>query len=97
MSYDTLSAMDHPIKLDSAGRIVLPAEVRRRLNLRTGSRLQLEVVAERIELTPEPEAASKFTKSAGERTVLRATGKKSDATAATRAERDAQARPGRRR
>lgn len=89
--------MDQPITLDSAGRIVLPADVRRRLNLRAGSRLQLEVVAERIELTPEPEAEAKLTRSAGARTVLRATGKKSDASAATRAERDAQARRGRRR
>ena len=36
--------MDQPITIDSAGRIVLPADVRRRLNLRAGSRLQLEVV-----------------------------------------------------
>ena len=89
--------MDQPITLDSAGRIVLPAEVRRRLNLRAGSRLQLEVVAERIELTPEPEAEARLTRSAGSRTVLRATGKRADAAAATRAERDAQAHRGRRR
>lgn len=87
--------MDQPITLDSAGRIVLPADVRRRLNLRAGSRLQLEVVAERIELTPEPEAEARLTQSAGARTVLRATGKKSDAATATRAEREAQARRGR--
>lgn len=89
--------MNQAITVDSAGRIVLPADVRRRLNLRAGSRLQIEVVAERIELTPEPEAESEFTRSAGARTVLRATGKKSDAAAATRAEREAQARRGRRR
>lgn len=83
--------MQQPITLDNAGRIVLPAEVRRRLNLRAGSRLQLEVVAERIELTPEPEAESELKRSAGARTVLRATGKESDAAGATRTERDAQA------
>ncbi len=75
----------------------MPAEVRRRLNLRAGSRLQIEVVAERIELTPEPEAESELMRSAGARTVLRATGAESDAAAATRAERDAQAHRGRRR
>ena len=89
--------MESPVTLDNAGRIVLPAEIRRRLNLRAGSRLQVEVVAERIELTPEPEPVQALARSAGARTILRPTGKKSDAAAATRAERDAQGRRGRRR
>lgn len=81
-----------PLTIDSAGRIVLPSEVRRRLNLRVGSRLRLDVVAERIELTPEPEADAALGVSATKRAVLRATGRAFDASAATRAERDAQAR-----
>lgn len=81
-----------PLTIDSAGRIVLPSEVRRRLNLRVGSRLRLDVVAERIELTPEPEAEPALGVSATKRAVLRPTGRAFDAADAIRAERDAQAR-----
>jgi len=88
--------MTTPVTLDSAGRIVLPSEVRRRLNLMPGSRLQLAVVAERIELTPEADAESKFKLSPAGRKVLTAKGTSFDAAAATRAERDAQARRSRR-
>jgi AbrB family looped-hinge helix DNA binding protein len=90
-------AMSQAITLDAAGRIVLPAEVRRRLNLGPGSRLSLEVVAERIELTPQPDAGGELALSAGKRSVLRPSGKAFDAAAATRSERDAQARRGARR
>ena len=76
--------------IDSAGRIVVPASVRRRLNLAQGSRLRLEVVAERIELTPEAEAEPLVRK--GARLVLKPSGKRMDAAAQVRAERDAQAR-----
>ena len=44
--------MKHALTIDSAGRIVLPSAVRRALNLSAGSRLRLDVVAQRIELTP---------------------------------------------
>jgi hypothetical protein len=57
----------------------------------------LDVVAQRIELTPEPQAEAELVLTAGRRTVLRPTGKAFDAAAATRAERDAQARRGSRR
>lgn len=76
--------------IDGAGRVIVPASMRRRLNLTPGSRLQLEVVAERIELTPETEAQP-LVRKAG-RLVLKPSGKRTDAAALVRAEREAQAR-----
>lgn len=84
--------MNQPITMDSAGRIVVPSEVRRQLGLVAGSTLLLDVVAQRIELTPQPRVDAELLVRAGKRTVLRASGKAFDAAAATRAERDAQAR-----
>ena len=86
--------MNHALTIDSAGRIVLPSAVRRALNLTPGSRLRLEVVAQRIELTPEPDADAdaELLRRPGRRTVLKPTGQPFDAAAAMRAERDAQAR-----
>jgi AbrB family looped-hinge helix DNA binding protein len=78
------------ITVDSAGRIVLPSAVRRRLNLTTGSRLTLDVVAQRIELTPQADADDGLLIVPGKRTVLRPTGQSFDAAAVVRAERDAQ-------
>jgi AbrB family looped-hinge helix DNA binding protein len=86
--------MSQPITMDQAGRIVLPKEVRRRLNLGPGARLMLDVVAQRIELTPAPQADAELALTAGKRMVLRPTGKAFDAAAATRAERDVQSRRG---
>lgn len=71
--------------------------VRRRLTLAPGARLMLDVVAQRIELTPEPQAEAELLVTAGRRTVLRPTGKPFDAAAATRAEREAQSNRGGRR
>lgn len=82
--------------LDRVGRIVLPSEVRRRLNLSAGSRLRLEIVAERIELTPEAGPPPALVRK-GKRLVLPPSGESFDAAAATRVERDAQARRGSRR
>ncbi len=76
--------------VDKVGRIVLPSEVRKRLHLTPGSRLRLEVVAERIELTPESEPAPRLVRK-GKRLLLPATGEAFDAAAATRAERERQA------
>ena len=86
--------MNRTITIDQAGRIVLPKAVRQRLNLGPGSRLTLDVVAQRIELTPQAQADAELLVTPGKRTVLRATGKAFDAAAATRAERDAQSRRG---
>jgi AbrB family looped-hinge helix DNA binding protein len=88
--------MKRDITIDQAGRIVLPTEVRRLLNLGPGSRLRLAVVAERIELTPEPEPDPAFASAPSKRKVLEASGTTFDAAAATRAERAAQARRSRR-
>lgn len=85
------------LTVDSAGRVVLPSETRRRLNLRPGSRLRLTVVAERIELTPEPEDDAQTMLAPSRRRVLQPTGKPLDAAAATRLERSAQSRPRRQR
>ena len=76
--------------IDNAGRIVVPVSLRRRLNLTPGSRLRLDVVAERIELTPEstPEPLARM----DARLVLKPSGKLSDAAATVRAEREVQAR-----
>ena len=84
--------MKSVLTVDSAGRVVLPSEARRLLNLRPGSRLRLAVVAQRIELTPEPEEQPALVLAKSRRRVLEPTGKPFDAAAATRAERDAQAR-----
>lgn len=82
--------------VDRTGRIALPAAVRRRLNLVPGSRLRLQVVAERIELTPEVEPAPPLLRK-GRRLVLPPTGVAFDAAAATREERELQAQRGGRR
>lgn len=89
--------MSKPITIDRAGRIVVPADVRRRLNLGAGSRLTVDVVAQRIQLTPVPQNDAELLVTSGRRTVLRPTGQAFDAAVATRAERDAQARRGGRR
>jgi AbrB family looped-hinge helix DNA binding protein len=84
--------MTQSITMDGAGRIVVPSEVRRQLGLVAGSTLSIDVVAQRIELTPQPRADADLLVRPGKRTVLRASGKAFDAAAATRAERDSQAR-----
>ena len=83
--------MTADLTIDGAGRIVLPSGVRRALNLSAGSRLRLDVVAQRIELTPAPDTDAELLVVPGRRTVLRPNGKRSDAAALVRAERDTQA------
>jgi len=48
--------MTATITIDAAGRLVLPKAMRDRLHLRAGARLKADVVADKIELTPEPDA-----------------------------------------
>lgn len=76
--------------LDSTGRVVVPAEVRKQLRLATGARFSVDVVADRIELTLEAPPESAVVRKAG-RLVLAASGEALDAAAAIRAERQTQA------
>jgi AbrB family looped-hinge helix DNA binding protein len=89
---DRKMVMRQTAVVDKAGRLSLPSDVRRRLNLQPGSRLQVEVVAEHIELTPQIEAPTLVRK--GQRVVLGASGARVDAAAAVRAERDGRAERG---
>lgn len=45
--------MSTALSIDASGRLVLPKAMRDELNLRPGTRLKAEIVAGRIELTPE--------------------------------------------
>jgi AbrB family looped-hinge helix DNA binding protein len=83
--------MSSTLTMDAAGRVVLPAQIRKRLHLQAGSKLRLDIVADRLELTPEPGETAHATRKAG-RLVLAETGKPFDAASAIRAERDKQAR-----
>lgn len=85
--------MSLSITLDSVGLVVLPSDIRLRLNLVPGTRLRLEVVAERIELTPEADPAPALVRK-GKQLVLAPIGASFDAAAAVRAEREVQARRG---
>lgn len=81
--------------LDSTGRVVLPAEVRKQLRLATGARFSVDVVADRIELTLEAPPAAVVRKAGC--LVLAAKGEALDAAAAIRAERQTQSGRARRR
>jgi AbrB family looped-hinge helix DNA binding protein len=84
--------MTQVLTVDKTGRVLLPSAVRRRLNLQPGSRLALELLAERIELTVLPPESAPTTLSPTGRRVLGASGTPSDAAQAVRDERAAQAR-----
>jgi AbrB family looped-hinge helix DNA binding protein len=80
--------------LDSTGRVVVPAEVRKKLGLATGARFSVDVVADRIELTLEAPPEAAVVRKAG-RLVLAAGIEALDAAEALREERRAHARRGR--
>ena len=86
-----LPAMIQALTVDKTGRVLLPSAVRKRLNLQPGSRLALELLAERIELTVLPPESAQTTLSASGRKVLAASGVPSDAARAVRDERAARA------
>lgn len=62
--------MDATITNDGAGRLVLPKAMRERLHLRAGTRLKAEIMADRIELTPEADADACIERR-GKRMVIR--------------------------
>lgn len=43
------------LTVDKAGRVVIPKEIREKMHLRNGSRLRLELVGDRLELSHEPD------------------------------------------
>lgn len=61
--------MPTTITMADTGRIVLPKNIRDRLQLRGGARLKAEVVADRIELTPEADETLQVVRK-GKRWVL---------------------------
>ena len=61
--------MTATITIDSAGRLVLPKAMRDRLHLRAGSKLSADVIADKIELTPEPNENVRLVRK-GKRMVL---------------------------
>ena len=56
IGYGISFAMSDTITIDAAGRFVLPKSIRDRLHLRAGTKLRADIVADKIELTPEPDA-----------------------------------------
>jgi AbrB family looped-hinge helix DNA binding protein len=90
------SAINATVTMDVAGRLVLPKAVRESLHLRAGSKLTVEIVADRIELTPAANTDLKLVRK-GKRLVLARTGLPFDAAAAVRADHEALASRGARR
>jgi AbrB family looped-hinge helix DNA binding protein len=78
--------MTATITIDAAGRLVLPKAMRDRLHLRAGARLKADVVADKIELTPEPDADVRIERR-GKRLVI-VGGPPFDAGAAIKADRE---------
>ena len=81
--------MQATITMDSAGRLVLPKAMRDRLHLRQGARLKAEVIADKIELTPTPDAGVRVERR-GKRLLIIGSGAvaTNDAAAAVRAARE---------
>ncbi len=46
--------MNATLVLDKAGRLVLPKAIRERMHLHAGSKLRIEMVGDKIELSQEP-------------------------------------------
>jgi AbrB family looped-hinge helix DNA binding protein len=83
-------AMKDAIRMDASGRLVLPKEVRERLNLSGGALLRAEVVAGHVELVPVAADGAGLVLRKGGIAVLKRTGAVTDAAAAVSADRAAQ-------
>ena len=79
--------MKATITMDSAGRIVLPKPLRELLHLQAGSKLRAIVVADKIELIPEPDEQVRILRK-GRRLVIAGLSKGVDAVAAIKADRE---------
>ena len=78
--------MSTTITMDRAGRLVLPKLVRDKLHLRAGARLSVRVTADKVELSPEPDADVRIERR-GKRLVI-VGGPPFDAVAAIKADRE---------
>jgi bifunctional DNA-binding transcriptional regulator/antitoxin component of YhaV-PrlF toxin-antitoxin module len=85
-------AMAITLTMDGAGRLVLPKAFRERLHLQKGAKFRADIVADRIELTPESDSTVKIARK-GKRLVITGvtpTGDVVDAIKADRESRSAQ-------
>lgn len=85
--------MSTTLILDKTGRVLLPAQVRKQMNLQPGTQLRLDVLGERLELTVQAAPEPALALAPSRRRVLPASGRALDAAAAVREERAAQSRP----
>lgn len=79
--------MKATITMDAAGRVVLPKPLRELLHLRAGVKLRAIVVADKIELVPEPDDQVRIVRK-GRRLVIAGLPKAVDAAAAIKADRE---------
>jgi AbrB family looped-hinge helix DNA binding protein len=82
-----MPTMKATITMDSAGRIVLPKPLRELLHLQAGTKLRAIVVADKIELIPEPDDRVRILRK-GRRLVIAGLSKGVDAVAAIKADRE---------
>jgi AbrB family looped-hinge helix DNA binding protein len=78
--------MTASIVVGDAGRVVLPKAIRERLHLRKETKLKADIVGDKIELSPEPDADVRIVRR-GQRLVI-VGGAPFDAVAAIKADRE---------
>ena len=79
--------MTATITIDSAGRFILPKAIRDRLHLRAGSKMKVDVIADKIELTPQPDENVRLVRK-GKRLIVIGVKGPFDAVEAIKAARD---------